>query len=126
MIDAWNRRDLDEMLATADPEIEYVNPPDAMEPGTRHGHAELASVARKQWEALAPDGRQEVERVHERGDEVLTVVRLTRSMPGSDSRLETQALLSWRVAGGRVTRMHVVGAGTRFAAAVEQAGLDDA
>lgn len=123
MIDAWNRRDLDDMIANADPDIEYVNPPDAVEPGTRRGHAELATVARKQWEALAPDGRQEVERVHERGDEVLTVVRLTRSMPGSESRIETRALLSWRVAGGQIVRMHVVGAGTRFADALEDAGL---
>lgn len=126
MIDAWNRRDLDGMIACADPDIEYVNPPDAMEPGTRRGHAELASVARKQWEALEPDGRQEVERVLVRGDEVLTVVLLTRSMPGSDSRVEARALLSWRVVDGRVTRMEVVGAGTRFAEAIEEAGFSDA
>jgi ketosteroid isomerase-like protein len=123
MIDAWNRRDLDAMIANADPEIEYVNAPDAMEPGTRHGHAGLALVVAKQWEALEPDGRQDLERVQERGDEILTVVRLSRSMPGSESRIETRGLLAWRIADRRVTRMQVLGAGPSFAEAADSAGL---
>ena len=35
---AWNDRDLETMRALADPEVEYVNSPTAVEPGTRHGH----------------------------------------------------------------------------------------
>ena len=35
--DAWNRRDEEELLALCDPEMEFVNSPTAVEPGTRQG-----------------------------------------------------------------------------------------
>jgi ketosteroid isomerase-like protein len=85
VIDAWTRQDLDALLALADPQIEYVNDPAAVEPGTRRGRAGLAAALRAQWEGL-PGARQELERVHARGDEVLSVARLSRPMPGSGAR----------------------------------------
>jgi hypothetical protein len=36
-VDAWNRQDIEGILAFADPEIEYVNAPGAVEPGTKRG-----------------------------------------------------------------------------------------
>ena len=33
MNDAWNSRDLEATLALADPDVEYVNSPTAVEPG---------------------------------------------------------------------------------------------
>jgi ketosteroid isomerase-like protein len=90
-----------------DPKIEYVNDPAAIEPGIRRGRAGLAAVLRAQWEGL-PSARQELERVHARGDEVLTVTRLSRSMPGSDARLENRMLMSWMIRDRRVIRVAVL------------------
>ena len=49
-IDAWNRRDIEDLLALGDPEGEYVNSPSAIEPGTRRGRDEIAAVMRAQWD----------------------------------------------------------------------------
>ena len=43
LVDAWNRQDLEGILALIDPEAEYVNAPNAVEPGTRRGHDESSS-----------------------------------------------------------------------------------
>jgi ketosteroid isomerase-like protein len=45
---AWNGRDMEAILALTDPEVEYVNSPTAVEPGTRWGHAGLEDVFRAQ------------------------------------------------------------------------------
>ena len=45
---AWNDRDIEAMLALTDPEVEYVNSPTAVEPGTRRGHESLEEVLRTQ------------------------------------------------------------------------------
>ncbi|MEK6271177.1 MAG: nuclear transport factor 2 family protein [Actinomycetota bacterium] len=44
-VDAWNRRDEEEMLALIDPEAEFVNAPNAVEPGTRRGTNDLPPVS---------------------------------------------------------------------------------
>ena len=83
ILDAWNRRDLEGMLALADPEVEYVNAPDALEPGTRHGHDGLTLVVNAQWEAM-PGMRQEIDRIHARDEEFFVEARISRQMPGSE------------------------------------------
>jgi ketosteroid isomerase-like protein len=124
VLDAWNRQDIQGILSLADPGVEYVNAPEAVEPGTRRGHDELATVARTQWESL-PDGRQEVDRLHERGNEIISVGRVSRLMPGSDIRLDTPILLSWTIHDGRVTRIEMLGTGPDFTRALEAAGLSE-
>src|SRR5215210_3775348 len=86
LLDAWNRQDAEGILALTDPEAEYVNAPMAVEPGTRRGHDELVTVLRKQWEALS-GALQEIDRFHDRGDEIITEGRVSRTMPGSDARI---------------------------------------
>ena len=66
-VDAWNRRDEEEMLALTDPEAEFVNAPKAVEPGTRRGTNELIAVWRTQWEILR-GGRIEIDRIYDRGE----------------------------------------------------------
>jgi ketosteroid isomerase-like protein len=124
LMDAWNRQDIQGLLALADPEIEYVNSPAAVEPGTRRGHDGLAAVARTQWESL-PGARQEIDRLHDRGEEIISVGRVSRRMPGSDARIGNPILLSWKIRDGRVTRLEVLGAGSEFQKALEAAGLSE-
>jgi ketosteroid isomerase-like protein len=90
VLDAWNRRDIDDLLADADPGIEYVNSPTAVEPGTRRGVAEVSAVWRAQWEIL--DARLEVDRVFDRGDEIVVLGRLSRRMPGSGAQIDDRFL----------------------------------
>jgi ketosteroid isomerase-like protein len=82
---AWNDRDLETMIALADPEVEYVNSPTAVEPGTRHGYDGLTIVLQTQWEMLT-GARLEIERTYDRGEEVIVLSMLSRQMPGSEDR----------------------------------------
>ena len=125
MNDAWNRHDLETMLALGDPEIEYVNSPTAVEPGTRHGHDELTAVLRTQWEMLS-DARSEIERIYDRGEEIIALSRLSRRMPGSEARIEAQSLISWTIRDGKVTRVEVLAFGpVEVPEALEAAGLQE-
>jgi ketosteroid isomerase-like protein len=124
MVDAWNRQDLEGILALTDPEVEYVNAPTAVEPGTRRGQDELVAVLRTQWESLA-GALWEIDRFHDRGDEIITEGRISRTTPGSDARLSNPLLILWKFRDGRVTRLEVLGAGPEFHKALEAAGLKD-
>jgi len=124
MLDAWNRQDIEVILALTDPEAEYVNAPTAVEPGTRRGHDEIVAVMRKQWESLT-GAVQEIDRFHDRGDEIFTAGRVSRTMPGSDARISNPLLMSWRFRDGRLVRLEQLGAGPDFPDALEAAGLSE-
>src|SRR4051794_29310581 len=98
-LDAWNRRDIESLLALVDADAEYVNAPGAVEPGTRRGTSELTAVARGQWEALT-DGHWQIDQIYDRGEEVIVLGRISRRMPGSDARLEDRVLTSWQFRAG--------------------------
>ena len=121
MIDAWNNRDEELMLANIDPEFEYVNPPMAIEPGVRHGPDGLLTVARAQWEALGEDARQRIDEVHVVGERVVTAGRAWRTMPGSDTPLENRVVLRWTFRGDRIHRLEMLGGGSEFNRALDRA-----
>jgi ketosteroid isomerase-like protein len=125
MYDAWNRRDEEEMLAFSDPEVEFVNSPTAVEPGTRRGTNEVLAAFRTQWEFLR-DGRQEIDRIYDRGEEILVLGRLSRLMPEADARIEDRVLASWTIHDGKVVRTAVLGfGGAEVDKALEAAGLSE-
>jgi ketosteroid isomerase-like protein len=124
-IDAWNRRDIDALIALSDPEGEYVNHPTAVEPGTRRGRDEIAAVMRAQWELLT-DGRWETDQIYDRGEEVIALGRISRRMPGSDARLEGQSLISYKIRSGKMVRIEVLAFGRdEVHPALEAAGLTE-
>jgi ketosteroid isomerase-like protein len=125
LVDAWNRQDLEGILVLIDPEAEYVNAPTAIEPGTRRGHDAAVDVMRKQWEDLPAAILVEIDRFHDRGDEIITEGRLSRTMPGSDQRISTRLLQSWKFRDGKLIRFEVLGAGPEFPEALEAAGLSE-
>ena len=122
LVDAWNRQDAEAILALIHPEGEYVNAPAAVEPGTRRGHDEIVAVMRKQWEILS-GALQEIDRFDDRGDEIITVGRVSRTMPGSDARLSNPLLISWKFRDGKLIRLEQLGAGPDFPDALKVAGL---
>ena len=125
ILGAWNDRDLETMRALADPEVEYVNSPTAVEPGTRHGHDELTTVVQTQWEMLT-DGRQEIERIYDRGKEVIVLSLLSRQMPGSEGRIEAQNLVSYKFRDGKLIRVEALAFGpSEVQEALQAAGLSE-
>jgi len=124
LMDAWNRQDLEGILALTDSEAEYVNAPTAVEPGTRQGQDEIVTVLRTQCESI-PGALQEIDRFHDRGEEIITEGRLSRTMPGSDVRISNPFLISWKFRDGKPIRLEQLGAGPEFADALEAAGLSE-
>jgi ketosteroid isomerase-like protein len=124
-LDAWNRRDMEDLLAYADPGIEFVNSPTAVEPGTRRGVAEVTAVWQAQWEVLL-DARFDIDRFFDRGDEIVVLGRLSRRMPGSDARIDDRFLGSWKLRDGKVIRVEALGFGrTEVQTALKAAGLSE-
>jgi len=121
-VDAWNRQDAEGIVALTHPECEYVNAPTAVEPGTRRGHDEVVAVMRKQWEILS-GAFQEIDRLHDRGDEIITEGHVSRTMPGSDVRITNPILISWKFRDGKLIRLEQLGAGPEFPDALKAAGL---
>lgn len=121
LVDAWNRRDLDAILSCCHRDVEYVNAPQAIEPGTRHGHDGVVLVMRRQWEAFEPDGRQEIVAVHEVSEDLVTEGKVTRSMPGSKRPLENRVAIRWSFLDDLVRRLEILGAGTGFGDALDAA-----
>jgi hypothetical protein len=70
-----------------------------------------------------PGAFKEIDRFHDRGDEIITVGSVSRTMPGSDARLSNPLLLSWKFRDGRLIRLEQLGAGPDFPAALKAAGL---
>src|SRR4051812_39909198 len=103
LMDAWNRQDIETMRELADPEVEYVNAPTAVEPGTRQGHEALERVVRIKGDAI-PGARQDLERLHDRGDEIISEPLFSRRMPESDTRLTQPILMSWKFRNGKLVR----------------------
>jgi len=124
LIAAWNNQEVEGMLALTDPEVAYINAPAAVEPGTRSGHDEFIAVARSQWESL-PGARWEIDRLCDRHDEVISVGRVSRAMPGGDARIENPILVSWRFRDGKVIQVEMLGGGANFHRALEAAGLSE-
>ena len=99
--------DVDEIVLRVadwvDPQLEYVNPPDAIEGGTRHGLDGLVTVAKNSREAGIH--KWEARDVTAEGDSVACRVRLY--MVGASSGVETQressALATIR--DGRITKI---------------------
>ena len=123
-LNAWNRRDIEALFALTDPAVEYVNAPEAVEPGTRRGRDEVSKVMQKQWEILE-EGHQEIAAVHERGEEIITENIASRRMPESDDWIENHVLISWTVRDGVITRIEVLGGGSGFAEARARAGIGE-
>ena len=124
-IDAGNREDIEAVLALMGPEPEWVNSPTAIEPGVRRGRDEVAAVMRALSESLT-DARWEVDRIYDRGEEVIALGRLSRRMPGSDARLEDRSLVSYKIRSRKIVQIQVLGFGRdEVQAALEAAGLSE-
>jgi uncharacterized protein len=101
--DAWARGDLPGPEALLDPEIEYVNPPGAVEPGIRRGLVAFSRAVQKVfegWETWDMDP----ERYEVVGDQVAVVVGYRARGRASGLEVEGREWALWTVRNGRVVR----------------------
>lgn len=91
------------LLDRATPDIEYVNPPNAVEPGIRHGPADVVRAMRgfaEVWE----ESRHELHELFDCGDAVVaTVTWYTRSRQ-SEQELTQEEAHTWTFREGRISR----------------------
>jgi len=108
--DAWARDQLPGPARLFDPKIEYVNPPDAVEPGTRHGLAAFSRVHDmvEGWETW----QIEPERFISAGERVAVVVRYRAhwrtsgvDVEAHESALWTLPMARWCATSGSTARM---------------------
>ena len=103
LYEAWSRDEFPGPVELFDPEVEYVNPDGAIEPGTRRGLDEFVAAAEKlldAWEHWRP----ELERVEAVGDQVIAVVRYTARGRGSGVEVEGIESSLWTFRDGKVIR----------------------
>ena len=86
-----------------DPEIEYVNPAGAVEPGTRRGRAAFATAVGKTFEGWET-WEMEPEQFKAVGDQVAVVLSYRARGRGSGVEVEGRESALWTLSNGRVSR----------------------
>ena len=100
---AWAHDDLPGPVELMDPEIEYVNPAKAVEPGTRRGVAAFAEAVQRTfdgWESW----QAEPEQFRASGDQVAVVVRYRGRGRGSGVEVVGRESALWTIRDGKVVR----------------------
>ena len=87
-------------LGLLHPDIEYVNPPGAVEPGTRRGIAAYEDALRSMHEAFE-DVRIEVREMKDVGDQVVVLATFIARGASSGARREHDEGYVWTVRDGK-------------------------
>jgi ketosteroid isomerase-like protein len=109
---------VDELAA---PEIENVNPPDAVEPGIRRGPTEVVRALRRAHELFASP-RYVLRELLDGGETVVAVLSFYAHGRGSENEAVQEEVHTWSLSDGRITRFEW---GRDRAKALEAAGLSE-
>jgi ketosteroid isomerase-like protein len=101
--DAWAREEFPGPLELMDPEIEYVNPIGAVEPGTRRGLDAFHRAVEKVFEGWAT-WEMEPEVLKAAGDKVAVAVRYRARGRESGVEVDGRESALWTLRDGRVVR----------------------
>jgi ketosteroid isomerase-like protein len=107
------------LLELATPDIEYVNPPYAVEPGVRRGAAEVVRAMRG-FAEVWQNSRHELHELFDCGDRVVAAVSWYTRNRGSHNELVQEEAHTWGLRKGRITRFEW---GKDLEAALQAAGL---
>jgi ketosteroid isomerase-like protein len=103
----------------AAPEIEYVNPPEAVDPGIRRGRTEVNLALRRARQSSA-SSRHELQELFDLGDTVVAAVG--RHTGGPSSGVIQEEAHTWTFRDGKVVRLE---RGLDLESALEAAGLSE-
>ena len=101
---AWNRGDIDAVVAITDDDFEWVAPPDLVGARGGSGREDFATYLRS-FSEVWDDFRCEPEQFWSAGDTVLVLVRETGRGKLSGARVHHHLVHVWTVRDGRVKRM---------------------
>ena len=101
--DAWSHGEIPGPVELLDPEIEYVNPSGAIEPGTRRGLSEFTRAVEKVFEAWEY-WRADPERIEAVGDRIVAVVQYRARGRGSGVEIRGSESALWTFRDGKVIR----------------------
>ena len=119
--DAWARDEFPGPFDLMDPEIEYVNPAGAVEPGTRRGRTAFSRAVAgvfEGWETW----QMEPEQFRAAGNHVAVVLRYRARGRGSGLEIEGRESALWTLRDGKVARYAWF---QERAEALEAAGLEE-
>ena len=114
-------REPDRLLELATPDVEYVNPPEAVEPGVRRGQTEVAKAVRNLSHPF-DSTRNELCGLFDGGDIVVASVRFCTRSRGSRSEVVQEEAHTWTLRDGKIARFEW---GRDLGAALEAAGLKE-
>jgi ketosteroid isomerase-like protein len=103
LYDAWRKDGFGVVPALMDPDIEYVNPPYAVEPGTRRGHEGFA-IAAHAIHAVYPTRWFEPLEFYDAGERVAVKVRVVARGVGSSVEVDVERGYVFDVSDGRIVR----------------------
>ena len=101
--DAWAREEFPGPEQLMDPEIEYVNPVGAVEPGTRRGRTAFSRALEKVFEGWET-WDMEPEQFKAVGDQVAVVLSYRARGRGSGVEVEGRESALWTLHEGKVSR----------------------
>src|ERR1700731_1435481 len=103
LYEAWQRDGYGVVPELMDPDIEFVNPVYAVEPGTRHGYDGFAAAARS-LSSVYSDFRASAAEFYDVGDRVAVTATVTTRSAGRDVPIEAQRGYVFDFRGGKVIR----------------------
>ena len=114
-------QDPERLLELVTPDIVFVNPPEAVEPGIRRGRAEVAQAMRSAHESF-DSYRHELRELFDCGDAVVTAVSFHARGRGSESEVVQEEVHTWTLRDGRLARFEW---GRDLKTALEAVGLSE-
>jgi ketosteroid isomerase-like protein len=112
-------RDPEDLLKLATSDVEYVNPPYAVEPGVRRGLVEVAQAMRR-FAEVWDESRHELRELYDCGDAVVAAVNWHIHGRGSERELVNKEAHTWTLREGRIARFEW---GQDLDSALEAAGF---
>jgi ketosteroid isomerase-like protein len=100
---AWEKEGTPVASGLLDPEIEWVNPPDAVERGARQGVAAFGAAAAAVSDMFEDVG-VDIDEMLDAGDRVVVLATLHGRGRGSGAEIERRQGYIWTVRDGRATR----------------------
>jgi ketosteroid isomerase-like protein len=96
-------RDPEELLELATPDVEYINPPYAVEPGVRRGLVEVAQAMRR-FAEVWDTSRHELRELYDCGEAVVADVHWHIRGRGSEREFVNREAHTWTLRDGRIAR----------------------
>ncbi|HEX4187367.1 MAG TPA: nuclear transport factor 2 family protein [Solirubrobacteraceae bacterium] len=121
LYEAWQRDGLGVVPELMAPEIEWVNPANAIEPGTRRGYAGFAAAA-SSFASVYRESLVSDVTFYDAGEQIAVKARMTSLAAGSDFPIDMVRGYVFDVRDGRVTRFAWF---TDPAEALADAGLEE-